>query len=253
MGVHRLALISDIHGNAIALRAVLAHARRAGIERIVCLGDVATLGPDPGECIALVRENCDTFVMGNHETYLLHSDIDDDHLAAPSVRSAVAWCRERVSARDLRFLSEFQDVCEIPLGAHHKLLLYHGSPRSNTEDLLATTEPTRLDEALGDTDATLFAGGHTHVQMLRQHRGRWVLNAGSVGMPFVEAVSCGPPTALPFAEYCHLEVEGEHARAHLQRVALDRAELIDAARAWRHPLGDELVEMYTGYELPQFE
>lgn len=62
----RIALIADIHGNRIALDAVLGHIDRTGADRTICLGDVATLGPDPLYVLRRVRETGCSCVMGNH-------------------------------------------------------------------------------------------------------------------------------------------------------------------------------------------
>ena len=62
-------------------------------------------------------------------------------------------------------------------------------------------------------EGTLLAGGHTHVQMLRQHRGMLLVNAGSVGAPFREVFDGTRPTVLKHAEYAIVEVDGEEALA----------------------------------------
>lgn len=67
----RIALISDIHGNRLALDAVLRHIEREAVDRIVCLGDIAALGPDPAGAIALVRRYASHCVMGNTDDWLL--------------------------------------------------------------------------------------------------------------------------------------------------------------------------------------
>ncbi|NIW96181.1 MAG: hypothetical protein GWN20_25895, partial [Phycisphaerae bacterium] len=68
----RLAIISDIHGNLIALEAVLAVLAQEEIDQMVCLGDVAATGPQPHETIARLRElNCPV-VMGNTDDWLLN-------------------------------------------------------------------------------------------------------------------------------------------------------------------------------------
>ena len=64
------------------------------------------------------------------------------------------------------FLATFKPISEIPLGSNSSLLLYHGSPRSNVEEILATTSPEQLDVLLDGQHATVMAGGHTHLQML---------------------------------------------------------------------------------------
>jgi predicted phosphodiesterase len=240
----RIALISDLHGNQLALDAVLADARRAAADRIVCLGDVATLGPRPREVIRTLRELGCPCIMGNHDAFLLDPELIHAYTEAPVVVESVDWCRGAISADDLEFLSGFLPSLEIALGDGATLLLYHGSPRSHMEDILSTTPVAQLDEALDGRSAAVMAGGHTHVQMMRQHRGTLIVNPGSVGMPFREYVGGGPPTILAHAEYATVESVGGGIEVRLRRVALDRAALGAAAAAGDFPLRDSLVEQY---------
>jgi len=66
------AIISDIHGNLDALRRVLDDIDQRGIESIVCLGDIIGYGPNPLDCLDLVRERCDWALMGNHDFAVLY-------------------------------------------------------------------------------------------------------------------------------------------------------------------------------------
>src|SRR5690349_10676457 len=85
---------------------------------------------------------------------------------------------------------------DVPLAGTSSLLLFHGSPSSNNCDLVSETSDQDVAQHLGDQLATVMVGGHTHIQMLRQHRGRWLVNPGSVGMPFERFVSGAPPSVL---------------------------------------------------------
>ena len=89
-----------------------------------------------------------------------------------------------------------------------------------------------------------MAGGHTHVQMLRQHRGSLVVNPGSVGAPFREFAHPAPPTILAHAEYAVVEARGRDLGVSLRRVELDRRELAKAARGSRNPMREELAAPY---------
>lgn len=99
------AILSDVHANAKALRAVLAAVRSDGCGRIVSLGDVVGYGPSPAEAVALVRENCDASVMGNHDAAVCGRMWTDDFVerandTASSHRQqldadAVAWLKSR--------------------------------------------------------------------------------------------------------------------------------------------------------------
>ena len=67
----RIGLIADIHGNLIALETVLAELAREPLDQMVCLGDVAALGPQPGEALARLRALGCPVVMGNTDAWLL--------------------------------------------------------------------------------------------------------------------------------------------------------------------------------------
>lgn len=239
----RVALLSDIHGNDVALRAVLADIRRHGVDQIVCLGDVATLGASPQRTIDLLGElNCPC-IMGNHDAFLLEPALVEAYTQAAPVIDAINWCREELSKESFDYLRTFKPIAELPLGSG-SMLLYHGSPRSNVEDILATTPPELLDALFGEQQAIVMAGGHTHVQMLRQHRGRLVLNVGSVGMPFKEYAAGARPTILAHAEYAVVEETGGVVGVTMYRVPLDKSALRDSLARSANPLRDWLIQQY---------
>jgi putative phosphoesterase len=241
----RVALISDLHGNEVALRAVIADATRVGVDRFVCLGDVATLGPRPVEVLGLLRELGCACILGNHDDFLLDEALVRRYTQAPVVIDSVDWCRDVVSEADRAFLRTFQSTARLELDPSTSLLLFHGSPRSHMEDLLAETPPEQLDQMLGGQHATLMAGGHTHVQMLRQHHGVLIVNPGSVGMPFREYVCGRAPTVLPHAEYAIVEARAGNVDVSLRRVALERSNLRRALHGSTLPLAAALREQYA--------
>jgi putative phosphoesterase len=240
----KLALISDLHGNEVALEAVLASIRRGGADRIACLGDVATLGVRPREVLGRLRDLGCLCIMGNHDEFLLEPHMVYDYSEAPIVAAAVDWCRDRLSADDLAFVRGFERRREVDLGTG-KLLLFHGSPRSHMENLLATTPPDELDELLGGETATVMAGGHTHLQLLRQHRGALLVNPGSVGMPFREFVNGRAPKLLPHAEYATVEAGPGGVNVALHRVDLDRRQLRASAAGSDNPLAPALTQEWS--------
>jgi putative phosphoesterase len=238
----RVALISDLHGNEVALEAVLADAR--GVDRLICLGDVATLGPRPQAILSrLADSGCDC-ILGNHDEFLLDAELIRRYTEAPIVVDSVDWCRAQLSQAELDFLRGFKKTLEVPL-ENGTLFLFHGSPRSHMEDLLAETPPERVDELLAGHRATVMAGGHTHIQMLRQHRGILLVNPGSLGMPFREYVAGRAPTVLPWAEYAVVESSAGGVSVSLRRVALDGKKLRGALHGSSLPLAPALLAHYA--------
>lgn len=238
----KLALISDLHGNQVALAAVIDSIRRSGADGIICLGDVATLGVRPGWVLQALRDLGCPCIMGNHDEFLLEPEMVKGYNEAPVITAAVDWCRERLSGDELAFVRTFQRKAELDLGPAGKLLVFHGSPRSHMEDLLATTPAEELDQALDGHRAAVLAGGHTHVQMLRQHHGMLLVNPGSVGMPFRDYVGGRAPTLMAHAEYATVEARGREVSVGLHRVELERGELVASVRDSDNPLAPSLLQ-----------
>jgi putative phosphoesterase len=241
----RIALISDLHGNEVALTAVLDAIRREGVDQIVCLGDVATLGVRPGFVLQTLRDLGCPCILGNHDEFLLDPALVHTYSEAPIIAEAVDWCRDQLSGAELAFVRTFRDRLRLPLDGGGQLLLFHGSPTSHMENLLATTPPDELDELLAGHTATVMAGGHTHVQMLRQHRGMLLVNPGSVGMPFQEFVGGRVPRLMPHAEYATVESRQGAIDVALHRVPLDQEALRASVRGADHPMAAGLLQAWS--------
>jgi putative phosphoesterase len=197
----RIALISDLHGNQIALDAVLAEVQRQGCDQLICLGDVATLGPCPRQVIATLQRLGCPCILGNHDAFLLDRQLIHTYTEAPEVVEAVTWCQDQVTAEDLAFLGAFLPRLRVALPGDRELLVFHGSPRSHMEDLLEDISDGALDDALDGHRADVLAGGHTHLQLIRPHGDMLLVNPGSLGLPFAEYPSGAPPKILPRADF----------------------------------------------------
>lgn len=241
----RLALISDIHGNLLALKTVLAHIDQAAADQVVCLGDVACLGPRPNEVIAILREREIPCVMGNHDAFLLEPDLIQNYNCPPVIADCADWCRHRLNQDELVFIGGFKPFISMPLDQNAGILLFHGSPRSHMEDILSTTPPGALDEMLAEYEAVVMAGGHTHIQMLRQHKGALIVNPGSVGCPFKEYVAGQEPKVMAHAEYALVDYKQGEIEVSLRRVPLDKKALRQGVERSDIPLRDMILKQYA--------
>jgi predicted phosphodiesterase len=113
------------------------------------------------------------------------------------------------------------------------------------EMILATTPADELETMLDGRAGVILAGGHTHVQMMRQHRGRLVVNAGSIGMPFEEHIGAGPPRILRHAEYALVQAAHGRVQVELRRVPLDPGQLHKAALGSTNPMREMLAPHYA--------
>ena len=241
----RLALISDIHGNDIALQAVLEDINQKGADYILCLGDVAALGPRPAETVHMIREQGCLCIMGNHDAFMNDTELIKSYTDVTEVVESVDWSRDRLTSGDLAFIASFSPNLEIGLDNGFTMYAFHGTPQSNTENLMPDTSPCDLDQMLNGQTFQMAACGHTHVQMLRQHRGKLIVNPGSVGLPYQEVVSNNPPVVLDHAEYAMVETSTKGVSVALCRVPVDRDALLKSALDGDNPLRDWLIRQYS--------
>jgi putative phosphoesterase len=218
----RIGIISDIHGNFTALQAALKDMERQAVDSIICLGDIATLGPQPREVVAKVKELGCPCIIGNHESALLDLENTLKYQIAADLVPALEWCMQQLDSSDLDFMRSFMPTLEVSIEDNIKLLYFHGSPASNTDQLLSTTPVEEMSEYLSGRQADIFIGGHTHIPMLRQHNGKLIVNPGSIGSAFHSAYQPGvPPSLLPWAEYAVMEIENGAVGIDLRRVPFD--------------------------------
>ena len=206
-----IAIVSDIHGNLEALTTVLAEIERRGVSRILCLGDVIGYGPNPVECLDLIREKAETVLMGNHDFAVLYEPYNFNSGA----ESASYWTRSRLDAEpdDVVRLDRWQWLANLPVRhekcageGEDKTCLYtavHASPRRPINEYIFPddiyTNAAKFPAIFDRFDSICFCG-HTHVpgvflegpdfyspdelNMTFSPMGeKAVINVGSVGQP----------------------------------------------------------------------
>lgn len=230
----RIGLIADIHGNLLALDTVLAHLATEHVDEIICLGDVAALGPHPTEVLARLRGLGCAVVMGNTDAWLLHPPPFPNDPANVAQRDITDWAIARLSSADREYIHAFAPTLTRTLGYDEEMLCFHGSPRSDDEVIIATTPESDLDLMCGETRATILIGAHTHIQMVRSYRGRRLINVGSVGLPGIGAIRPYNPN-VHWAEYAVVDAGTTGLEVSLRRVALDIAAMIADAHMSRLP------------------
>ena len=224
----RVAVIADTHGNLVATDAILADIDADGIGRVVCLGDAAGLGSHPREVVGRLRALGCPVVVGNADEFLLDpSLLDPDRhpeadAAVRRMHDMERWCAAQLGPEDLDYLRTFRPTVEVPLGDGATLLCYHGSPRSNWDEIRGGTPDAELAEKLGGRRAAVMAGGHTHEQFVRRLGRSIVINPGSVGLPW-EDLPGGGGRNPPWAEYAVVGHEQGRFSVDLRRVPVDQA------------------------------
>jgi predicted phosphodiesterase len=199
--VSRIAILADIHGNVLALDAVLADVERRGVDLTVDLGDAAHGSLDPAGAIARLRDADIPSIRGNTDRLILSVD------PPPAARRDYAFARSVLGPADLEWLAGQPTSRRLD-----EVFLFHATPSSDTTVLLetVTTEGVRLatdreitERLVGAEGATVIATAHSHVpRAVRTADGRLCVNPGSVGLPAYEhdqplphAMEAGSPHA----------------------------------------------------------
>lgn len=165
-------LLYDVHGNLLALEAVLADAEAAGVRRFVLGGDYGMAGAWPRECVERLRELDATWIRGNVDRWCANPDDAPD-----VVQPLIARCRELLGPETVDELGALPEQAVLD-GARY----CHASPASDLQSFF----PERRDneaELLGGVEERRLVFGHTHVQF-RRRNGIELVNPGSVGAPW---------------------------------------------------------------------
>ena len=190
----RYAIIADIHANLAAFTAVLEDiGQRGGVAEVWCLGDVVGYGPDPRECIELLRKYKHVCVAGNHDWAAVGRV--DTAAFNPDADAACQWTARRLTPRDRKYLENLPLVIE-----KDGFTLAHGSPRDPIWEYITSTSLARENFTFFRSQYCLV--GHSHVPLVFKDEGdsssfsqlstdvglalgetRLIINPGSVGQP----------------------------------------------------------------------
>jgi len=221
----RVAVIADIHGNAVALDAVRADLEAHPVDRVVCLGDAIQGGPQPAEVVARLRELGCPVVSGNADAFLLTGETGGESLT-PQQYAAREWSLARLSEADRAFIAAFQPTVTISLPGERRLLCFHGSPTSFNDIIFPETPEEEVRHLLGAYLPAILTGGHTHLQQLRRLDASLFFNPGSVGFVYNTRAPGGGLHADPWAEYAILSADERRFSIEFCRVPF-------AVAAWK--------------------
>ena len=182
-----VAVLSDVHGNATALEAVLAELESVRPDLVVFGGDL-TWGPEPSETLALVKamDVPTAFVRGNAEGAVAECTERAGGGEVESLTPRERWMAERHDDAARAILAGFAEGVVVEVEGLGAVRVCHGSPRSDEEIVTPATPEARVREFMEGVPERVLVTAHTHLQFDREVAGIRSLNAGSVGMPYAE-------------------------------------------------------------------
>jgi predicted phosphodiesterase len=241
----RLAVMSDIHGNILALEAVLRDLKQmGGADKTWVLGDLCVFGPRPAECIQMVRElarasviigNTDRYVASGERRAIQPKDESEWQKMGETLRQRednLIWTVSRLSYADYEYLAKLRTDLSLEVPGYGWVIGYHGVPGDDERGLFPDTPDDEVLDQLLDREGRLAFGAHTHVPMDRD-LGRWrVVNAGSVGMAQVPVHAC----------YGLITFDGDSAQVDLRQVEYDVRATVRDLEQQAHPLWSQWDE-----------
>jgi putative phosphoesterase len=227
----RVAVLADVHGNAVALGAVLREVAAAKPDLVVFGGDL-TWGPLPEDTWALVRplQASAIFVRGNAERALAEAALRMDEGSLSELRPRERWMVERHLPSTRAQLAAFAESAVIEIAGLGPVRFCHGSPRSDEELVTFATPEPRIRALLEGVTEKVLVTAHTHIQFDRTVAGIRSVNPGSVGMAYE-----GRP-GIAFWALLGPDVD-------LRQTAYDLDEATRRYRATDDPLAEEMIEI----------
>jgi putative phosphoesterase len=183
----RVAVITDIHANLVALEAALERIAEDGIEQVYCGGDLVGYGPRPNEVCELISERGIPTIYGNYD-WAIGRDEEDCGCAYVDKHDreigqlSVDWTLEHTDQRSKDFMRELPFDRRFELGGK-RVRLVHGSPRKVNEYLFEDKPAKTFERIAAGADCDVLVFGHTHKPWVREYGSVLFVNCGSVGKP----------------------------------------------------------------------
>lgn len=244
----RLAVLSDIHGNLLALQAALADLEAAGgADQTWILGDLVAFGPEPGSCLQTIRAlpgETTKVIQGNTDRYVVSGARPPSPPVTPDDWPRIAatiqqrdrnfgWTTAHLSGEEAEYLYKLGTDLSLEAAGYGWAVGFHAAPGDDEMTLLPDTPDDVILDALLDRQGRLAFGGHTHLPMDRD-LGAWrMVNPGSVGLPL---------DGDQRASYALVTFDGGAAQVDIRRVAYDVAAVIAALEAGDNPAKDWVIE-----------
>ncbi|MHB1392976.1 MAG: metallophosphoesterase family protein [Clostridia bacterium] len=181
----RIAIISDIHGNSVALEAVIHDIQQQKIESVIFLGDLVMLGPEPRLVINMLQElKPICWVKGNTDIWFEEMSCN----WKPGTEKEIELYEYYLYARNLLNEEEIALVIDKPYTEaieiiDQSILCVHGSPRAVNEIMDHRTPREHLMQMLEEVKEDIVVCGHSHVPYIEVINGKYLFNVGSVGKP----------------------------------------------------------------------
>ncbi|MVX66837.1 YfcE family phosphodiesterase [Clostridium chromiireducens] len=181
----KVAVLSDIHGNGVALEYAINDLKSLGIKKVIILGDIIMKGPMPLKSLEMLKDKdleIIAWIKGNTDLWL--EEITDVWI--PSTRREYElnlyykYAKDKLKEEQIVFLKELPLECSINLNGI-SILCVHGTPKSIVEALDSSVSEEEIKKAIKGVEEQLILSGHSHTSFIGEVDGKMIFNVGSIG------------------------------------------------------------------------
>lgn len=231
----RIAIISDIHGNLVALCTVLHDlAQQPVVDQIVIAGDLCLNGPRPKEVLEVVRALGCPVIQGNVD----QETVTGAPKKGARKRSVIGWTQEQIGQEGIDYLDALPFSHRVANAEGSDALIVHANPLNQEDAIFPTSSEDKLEELLGKVEPTIgaLAFGHFHVAYMRRWQHLLLLDVGSCGLPRDQDVR---------ASYGVLTWQDEGWQGEIRRVEYDVKEVVKQLKESRMPHVEKRIKILT--------
>ncbi|WP_433959086.1 metallophosphoesterase family protein [Cytobacillus horneckiae] len=233
----KIAFISDIHGNAVALKAVLEDIEKRHVDEIIVLGDISFRGIEPAKSLKMVRHISEWVIKGNGDEWIVRGieqgEVPDNMLSL--LQQERDWAVQQLEESEMNYLKELPQSIKRDIEGV-KIHAFHATPQSLFDVVFPYEKNEILQEKLKLDEADISIYGHIHQSFIRYVNGKCVMNIGSVGLPFDGEYK---------SSYGLIDVQQSNYQASIIRVNYDRDLVLKKISESDYPNKDFFRDYYS--------
>lgn len=181
----KIAVLSDIHGNGVALQYAINDLKSLSIKKIIILGDIIMKGPMPSQSLEMLKDKdleIIAWIKGNTDLWL--EEITDVYI--PSTKrekelySYYKYAKDNLTEDQIAFLKELPLQCSINLNKIN-ILCVHGTPKSIVEAIDSSVPEEEIKKAIKGVEEQVILSGHSHSSFIGEVNDKIIFNVGSIG------------------------------------------------------------------------
>ena len=239
----KYAVISDIHGDILALNIALNEIEKENVDKIICLGDTVGIGPYPNECVKRIMSLGDKLiaVRGNHEDRCIFGCpefIHDDKKKLTEIElEREAWGRNQLDDESMSFITALPQSTIIEDNGYKIAVMHYPADENNLyKKFMFCFTRDECKEFFKEYNADICLFGHTHISFVSRPDGKWVINPGTLGLPGYKN----------YGTYGILEVNSDKIKYQEHDFKYDYNEVIRSMREINYPDVESMIRIFFG-------